>query len=122
MSCPVKSPPCPDLTCEKQFSEKQCKCITTKGDSCQPTKTVCAYEDRGIYYGCSSGCCEGQCEGQCSSIYDPLNKTWQKVSTGSPDIVLGKAASTIDLLTIYAISVGILLITLILISTLSLFN
>ena len=123
MSCPIKPPPCPDSTCEKQFSDKKCKCITTQGDSCQPTKSMCAYEDGGTFYGCSTGCCANQCEGQCSSVYDPLTKTWKRVSSsrtiGLP--VKISTDSTTDRLTIYTVSLGILLVALVLISTLGLF-
>ena len=119
MSCPIKPPPCPDSSCENQFSDKKCKCIMTQGDSCQPTKSMCAYEDGGVYYGCSAGCCSNQCEGQCSSVYDPLTKTWTRASpSGSPVPV---TTNTADLLTIYTVSLGILLVALVLISTLGLF-
>ena len=120
MSCPIKPPPCPDSTCEKQFTGKRCKCITTQGDSCQPTKSMCAYEDNGAYYGCSAGCCSNQCEGQCSSVYDPLTKTWKRTSSGKPVRIPG-TMSTVNLLTIYTVALGILLVALVLISTLGLF-
>ena len=120
MSCPIKPPVCPDSTCEKQFTGKRCKCITTQGDSCQPTKSICAYEDGGTFYGCSSGCCSNQCDGQCSSVYDTLTKTWNKVSSGSPVRIPG-TTNTADLLTIYTVALGILLVALVLISTVGLF-
>ena len=121
MSCPIKPPPCPDTTCGKQFLGKRCKCITIQNnDPCQPTKSMCAYEDGGVYYGCAAGCCCNQCDGQCSSVYDTLTKTWiQASSSGSP--VLIPKTKTIDLLTIYTVALGILLVALVLISTIGLF-
>ena len=121
MSCPIKPPPCPDSTCEKQFSDKKCKCITTQGDSCQPTKSMCAYEDGGVYYGCSAGCCSNQCEGQCSSVYDTLSRTWISASQIGSPVPIPLSINVIDSLTIYTVALGIFLVALLLLSTLGLF-
>ena len=66
-NCPPKALICSDFSCPKKFKDKSCKCRTVQGDSCQPIKTVCAYEENGALYGCPSGCCSNQCEGQCGS-------------------------------------------------------
>lgn len=109
MSCP-KIETCINKTCEQQFIGKQCKCVNIKGDNCQPIKTTCAYEESGVLYGCSAGCCNNQCDGQCSSV------------SGAPNIVVGTAAATqLDILNMYTVSIAIILIALILISTVSLF-
>ena len=65
--CPPKPPICSDFSCPKNFKDKSCQCRTVQGDSCEPIKTVCAYEENGALYGCPAGCCKNQCYGQCGS-------------------------------------------------------
>ena len=69
LDCPVKKSCSDTKTCESQFKDKNCKCVTTNSKSksgCNSLKTICAYEENGTLYGCSVGCCQNQCdEGQC---------------------------------------------------------
>ena len=86
--CPPKAPVCSDTTCPIEFQSKGCQCMTVKGDSCNPIKTMCAYEDGGVLYGCPVGCCNNQCDGQCGAPayggdstptqYTPLDIQMQK--------------------------------------------
>jgi hypothetical protein len=60
-----KVPECSDTT-SCQEANRQCKCVTVKGDACEPIKTICAYQSGGELFECSVGCCSNQCSGRCS--------------------------------------------------------
>ena len=108
-ACKTKTMPCSDTTtCEPKFKGKGCKCVTVKGDACNPVQTMCAYEDGGVYYGCSTGCCANQCEGQCPSTFS------------SAPIPLGSVTTETSTLARWGLAVLILFVALMLASTVSL--
>ena len=114
-SCSSKTACSDTKTCEPQFKNKTCKCVTTnnKNDTsgCNALRTMCAYEEDGVLYACSLGCCQNQCDdGQCpgSGSTAPLN--------------LGSASQNDDRLVRWTVAVLIALIGMLLMSTVSLLN
>ncbi len=112
-SCSATRPPVPCVdtkTCQSQFTNKNCKCVTVQGDNkCNPIKTMCAYEDGGVLYGCSVGCCNNQCPGQCPES-----------STGAP-LAIGFVSTNLQNPVVrWGIAIVILLLAMITISTVSL--
>ena len=96
-TCPPKKECKDSTTCEPQFKDKMCKCVTTPLVGCDTFKTICAYEEGGYLYPCSVGCCQNQCDnGQCPG---------------------GSQTSTN--LTKYFLAIAVLLVALLIISTLS---
>lgn len=65
--CPVKTDCNDKKSCQRQFQDKQCKCTSVRYDNkgCEAIQTVCAYEEAGKMYACSTGCCKNECSGQC---------------------------------------------------------
>jgi hypothetical protein len=110
-SCPTPKVCVDKKTCQSQFREKKCKCVTVKGGdkTCEPMRTVCAYEDGGVLYGCSTGCCSNQCQGQCPED-----------SSGAP-LAIGSVSTNLDnALTRWGVAIVILLLAMVVISTVGL--
>ncbi len=112
MSCQKKKPvvPCKDTTtCPTVFRGKKCKCVTNvNSKNCDSLQITCAYEEDGYLYACPVGCCQNQCDGSCPSTFFKISDFLSSTCEWSPE-------------TKFIVILAILLGSLILLSTLSLF-